>query len=308
VSVRRVYVIIVNYNGWPDTVECLRSLFASDYPDVRAIVLDNASQDDSVERLRDEIRASALDSRVQLRRCAANLGFAGASNAGLRDALATDPHAYTLLLNNDTRIAPTAVRQMVELAEATPHLGAVGATVLRYAQPDTVEMYAGATVSRATAMVSLAGSGARRDAPRPISIALDYVSACCLLTNADAVRRVGLLDERFFLYSEDADWGIRMRDAGLTLAWCRAAEVWHKGGGSVVHRSALHDYYMVRAALMLVRKHARPFLPWALAYWLWRGVLPKLVRGQWDRLRAAWQGYRDSLRSRTVAAGFDQPR
>jgi len=104
------------------------------------------------------------------------------------------------------------------------------------------------------------------------------------------------MDESFFLYSEDADWGIRMRRAGLVLAYCADAEVLHTGGAAVVHGSAVHDYYMVRAAILLVRKHAPLLLPWAMFYWLWRGLLPKLARGQWGRLRAAFRGYVDSLR------------
>lgn len=314
-----VHAVVVNYNGWEDTVECVTSLLESDYPLLRIVVLDNGSCDGSLERLSAWARGVAglrvatasradldngriaADARLLLVDCGANLGFAGANNVALAHVLRSDPDASALLLNNDAIIAPTALRQMVALGLAAPEVGAVGATVLRRDRPEVVEMLAGATVSRTTGMVQPVGAGLPRRAPRPETPRMDYVSGCCLLVSMAAVRRVGLMDERYFLYSEDVDWGIRMRGAGLRLGFCPGAEVWHKGGASVRHRSAMHDYYMVRAALLLVKKHHASRLPLAMPYWLWRGILPKLLRGEWDRLRAALRGYADFVRGRQSA-------
>jgi len=188
---------------------------------------------------------------------------------------------------------------MVELAERTPNVGAVGATVLRADRRDEVEMLGGARVNRVNAMISPAHAGISRTMPKPANIELDYVSCCCLLISASAFAQVGVIDERFFLYSEDVDWGLRMQRAGLRLVYAPDAEVWHKGGASVVHRSATHDYYMVRAALLLVQKHNPAMLPVALIHWLWRGILPKLMRGEWSRLAAASRGYADFLLRRS---------
>jgi len=306
-----VYVVVVNYNGWADTIACVESVARSDYPDCRVIVVENGSTDDSLDHLtrwavgsaaewvictRAQLEAGhprAAGARARLVEAGTNLGFAGGVNIGLRHVLRVPRPAFALLLNNDAVVAPDAVSRLVDVALATPNVGAVGASVLRSDAPETLEMLAGARINAATGMVTPMHAGRQRNDERPAALPLHYVSGCCLLTSADAIRRVGLMDEGYFLYSEDADWGIRMRREGLTLTYSASAEVWHKGGAAVVHRSATHDYYVVRGALMLVRKLFPWLLPVALVHWAFRGVGTKLVRGQWARLRAAARGYRD---------------
>lgn len=304
-----VIAIVVNYNGWRDTVACVDSLLRSEYRDVRVWVIDNGSTDGSLQHLRDwagalghlvvpETTLAHADidgARVVVVPADRNRGFAGGCNVGLIEAMRRHPSAYILLLNSDATIAPDALTLMVRDADARPALGALGATIVRDDNPTVLEMLGGATVN-VFGMVKTVRGGEPSSAPRPTAVHLDYVSGCCLLTRADAVARVGLMDERFFLYSEDVDWGLRMRHAGMEIAYCPAAEVRHKGGASVGHRSPTHDYYMVRGALMLVQKHFPWALPAALPYWAWRGILPKLARGQWARLRAASRGYGDFLR------------
>ena len=311
-----VWAIVVNYRGWRDTVECIDSLLKVDHAPLRIIVLDNASGDGSLEHLEawcstkggglrfDRLslaRIASDDARVDeqtrlvLVDCERNLGFAGANNVALRFVQEKYPASAALLLNNDAVIAANAVGEMVRaLGEGDT---VAGATVLRYDTPDIVEMFGGATVNPATGMVRPLGSGLRRSDPRPPTgaIRLDYVSGCCLMIGAAAVGRVGLMDERYFLYSEDVDWGLRMRRAGLRLVYCPGAEVRHKGGATVVHRSTIHDYYVVRGALMLVRKHFPATLPIALMFWLFRGIAPKLLRREWRRVAAALRGYRDFI-------------
>jgi GT2 family glycosyltransferase len=308
--------IVVNYNGASDTIQCVESLIRSNYAPHRVIVVDNASTDDSLRTLGawatsrgyptlDE-RAFAnrpLQAAVTLVASATNLGFAGGCNIGMRVVLRHHPGAWILLLNNDATIAPDAIQAMIDAASGPGDFGAIGASVLRDDRPEVVELLGGAVVNR-LGMVTAIGAGSARSAPRPAGVRLDYVSGCCLLTRADIVSRVGLMDERYFLYSEDVDWGLRMRDAGLRLAYSPRAEVRHKGGAAVGHRSPLHDYYMVRGALLLVQKHWPAMLPLALIHWAWRGVLPKLVRLQWTRLRAASRGYRDFVRGALGSPGI----
>lgn len=326
-----VRAVLVNYNGWRDTIECLESVMRSDYPNLRVIVCDNASSDGSEERIqrwsaghelvvgsvalrqlsdpplpkplpivtmtRDQLSSasSPCDASLLLVTCGANLGFAGANNVALEYLRRVEPTAHVLLLNNDTVVARDAVRALV--ASATRETGggavAVGATVLRYHEPDSVEMLGGATVSRTNAMVRRAAAGTLRSDPRPGQVLLDYVSGTCMLVSPETLRRVGLLDERYFLYGEDCDWGLRMAAAGVRLLYSPAAEVWHKGGAAIVHRSPLHDYYDVRARLLLVHKHRPLMLPLALAHTAARCTLPKVARGEWARVWAVLRAQRD---------------
>ena len=330
----QVYVIVVNYNGWRDTIECLESVLRSDYPALRVIVCDNASTDDSVAAMRGwargevavetsspraPLRADPVVKPVRLIECTAeqlvtagagsddesgvllvhtggNLGFAGANNVALRHVLARGAGAYALLFNNDAVIAPDAITAMVDRAERTTACGAIGATVLRYFHPDRIETLGGGRISRLTGMVSWVAADKDRHTSRPESVAIDYVMGCCLLAPYAAIQRVGLMGEQYFLYGEDADWCLRMKSSGLAVGYCAAAEIWHKGGASVAHRSEMHDYYAVRGTLMLMHRHFAFSLPLVLGHAVFRFLLPKLARGEWRRLRAAARGYRDFIR------------
>jgi len=136
------------------------------------------------------------------------------------------------------------------------------------------------------------GAGRARSA----RVRLDYLNGGCSVTRVSTLADVGLIDERYFLYGEDADWSLRAQTRGWRLEVCPAAKAWHKGGEAVGHRSPRHDYYIVKSALLFVHKFRPAFLPFAIAYSLYRCVLPKLMRGQWERLRAVARAYRDFIR------------
>ena len=177
----RAIVILLNWNGWQDTIECLESLLASDYPDFQVVVCDNGSTDESLERIqawadghmqarRDGLPWRKLDasplrkpvmwvrySRTEAERGGiagqdaklvlidneANLGFAAGNNVGLRYALARKEFAYFWLLNNDTVVARDALRRLVERMKAVPGAGMAGSTLLYYHQPDRVQAWGG---------------------------------------------------------------------------------------------------------------------------------------------------------------------
>jgi GT2 family glycosyltransferase len=326
----RVHVILVSYGGWRDTIECLESLFRLDYPDYRVIVCDNASPDDSFDQLKawaegrlapepaeserlrtlssppvrkpllyaEYDRAEAErggrgmldeDARLVLVRTGGNIGFAGGNNVGLRYVIACGETGYVWLLNNDTVVAPDALRELLAVAEHDATIGVVGGRLLHYATPDVVQAAGGGKIR------PWRGVGrAVRDAGSETSF--DYVTGACMLVPLRAVTSVGLMDERYFAYSEEADWCFRMRAQGLRLAYAPEARVWHKEGRSMGRRNPLQDYLIERNGLVLVRKFFTPFLPLAIAYSLIRCFLPKLLRGEWKRLAAIARAYRDFAR------------
>ena len=338
-----VDIILLNYNGWRDTTDCLESVFRSDYPEFRVIVCDNGSTDESRALLeawaRGELRAGErvtsslqrlvvppvpkpIEYVVYDRASAAihatadagrrlvfihnggNIGFSAGNNVGVRYALARGGADYTLFLNNDMLIAPTAVSELVRCAESDPRIGATGATILDFREPELVQEAAGGTFAPWSGMVAMSQRGAARGTTRS-GVPLDYVSGGCLFVRTSVLHEVGLLDERYFIYGEDQDYGIRVRRAGYRLAYCRVAEVWHRGGGATVHRSAHFDYNSLKSNLQLISKHYPLLLPVAAAYSVVRCVLPKLARRQWHRLPATARAYRDFtadlLRGRTGA-------
>ncbi|HYC50052.1 MAG TPA: glycosyltransferase family 2 protein [Gemmatimonadaceae bacterium] len=337
-----VYIVLVNTNGWRDTIECLESVLRSDYPDVRVVVVDNGSTDDSLARIRewaagtlaasgdssgrlshlvtpavpkplpvacrtrDELVAAGdIDwtrHRMAVVANGRNLGFTGANNVAMQYVMRHgEPSATVLLLNNDTVIAPQAITRMVGLASANDNAAAVGCTLLQYQHPDVVETRAGARVQMWNGFSRLIGWGTPRGAARPSDQAMDFISGCCILVPRAVLDRVGPLDERFFIYCEDADWGVRIRAASFRLAYCAEAEVWHKGGATAVHRSVFHDYHNAKSVLHFVWKHRPAMFGLAGTYLFARMVAPKLVRGQWARSAAVVRGIADFIRERSRA-------
>jgi GT2 family glycosyltransferase len=179
----------------------------------------------------------------------------------------------------------------------------VGATLLEYSLPDVVQAAGG---GRLVAWQGLPRPHSSTGKPRGSHEArhpdrLDFITMGCMLVPVAVLERVGLIDERYFIYCEDIDYSLRVRRAGLRIGFAADAEVWHKGSASMVPGSAKHDYNMVRSSLLLVGKFYRPLMPLAFLHSAVRCAAPKIVRRQPDRLRAVLRAYRD------VAAGWRKP-
>ena len=328
-----VYVVVLNWNGWQHTIECLESAFQLKYPSFTVIVCDNGSTDDSLPRLRSwfagQLEASVVGNplsmplrtvraaiphfelegraaergsvrhddaaRAVLIDIGENRGFAGGNNVALRYLLTRHAGGYVWLLNNDMVVAPDSLDCLMQVASDT-RIGGVGGTLLEYASPNVIQAAAGGRFVFWQGLSKLAAAGEARSSHGGTAADIDYISMGCLLVPLDAVRRVGLIDERYFMYGEDVDYSLRLRAAGYRLGYAPAAEVWHKGSASSVRRSAGHDYNVLRSALLLVDKFHPRLLPLTIVYLLYRSVLPKIVRGQWDRLGVVMSAFRDFMR------------
>lgn len=235
-------VIVVNWNGWRDTIPCLQSLAASTHPRLRVIVCDNGSRDDSVARIAawngggrwsqgvrrrapDTPDAVPGDDHVLLLETGANLGFSGGNNVGIRAALSDPDTAFVWLLNNDTTVAVDAVERLVAYATGLGSASLVSARIMSMDRPDEV-WFDGGVYSPATA------SARHVSTERFASSANGFLTACAVMISRAALDRVGLLDDRIFLYGEDVDYSIRARRAGVPLAVAPGAVVLHKGGAS----------------------------------------------------------------------------
>jgi hypothetical protein len=117
------------------------------------------------------------------------------------------------------------------------------------------------------------------------------------------------MDERFFIYGDDVDWSLRIAQADFDILHAPAAELWHKGSAAMVNHSPMHDFHNVRSQLLLARKYAPWLFPLAVGYSFYRNLAPKVVRGQWGRLRAvvrAYAGIAEQLARGTAAEPADR--
>jgi GT2 family glycosyltransferase len=266
----KVYIIIVNWNGWRDTIECLESVLRLDYDHFRVIVCDNASGDDSLDRIAEwacgslpagcsnpelqrltlppcpkpiaflkvasaeQISLRTQSEKLFLVQTGANLGFAGGSNVGLGMALGAGDLDYAWLLNNDTVVEPGALSSLVTAMQKRPNIGICGSALLYYHAPRTVQALGGSIYNRWTARVGHIGLGLRiDDAPshQDVESRMKYVVGASMFVRESFLEQIGLLDERYFLYFEEIDWATRAKGR-FTLAYCPASVIYHKEGAS----------------------------------------------------------------------------
>jgi GT2 family glycosyltransferase len=243
-----VAVIILNWNGKDETIECLESLGNMTYQNYKILIVDNASSDGSVEVLRQ--RYPAMELIVSGR----NLGFAGGNNLGIKRALESGTD-YLLLLNNDTTVEPGFLGKMVGTAESAPGIGIVGPKICMYSDPGKIwsaggriDMFAGKIGNLGEGLPEKDFSGVRD---------VDYVSGCALLIKAEVARRIGLMDERYFLYFEETDWNVRAHKAGYRSVVDYDARIFHKAGISTAKVKDSDYYYGPRNLPLFVSVNGR---------------------------------------------------
>ena len=246
-------VVVLSWNGRDLTRDTLASLAACRVPAgwrVHTLVVDNASLDGSPEMVRAEFPA------VELLALAENRRFAGGNNAGVARALEQGADAV-MLLNNDVVADPGLLEKLLAALAEDPRAGAV--TPLIYFAPPTDRIwYAGGRCRPALAHSSHRGIRERDRGQYRSLEETGYLTGCCLLATAEAWRRVGLLDERYFIYAEDADWSLRARAAGFRLLFVPTARLWHRVSAS--SGGALNPwkvYQRLRANVTLWSRHAR---------------------------------------------------
>jgi GT2 family glycosyltransferase len=289
-----VAVIVLNWNGTADTMECLSSVVRADYPRCEIIVVDNGSSPSPADRIRTDFPSVTYVATPQ------NLGYAGGNNIGIRYALEHE-HDYAFVLNNDTVVAPDFLTAAVRVAGSDARIAAVGGKVLLYDDPGTVWVTYGRLTFR-KGLVHLIGYLQRDDGRFEQRRDVQWVPGVAMLLRGTAIQQIGLFDETFFAYHEDVDWCTRARRGGWRVVYTPDVRVLHKahrssgGSGFVTPR----QYLAGRNMVLFVRKHARwyqavQFLLFQVTtlplqfLWRWlrgerRGVVLK-VRGMLDALR-----------------------
>ncbi len=290
-----VHIVTINWNGLQDTLECLASLRAQDYPSVKVHVVDNGSANDEATTIEREFpEASVL-------RLEKNAGFCAGGNTGIRAALDAGAD-YVLLLNNDTIVPPQLISQLVDGSSSVKNVGAVSPVILYHPDKDLV-WYAGSVWESETAGFRHLFSGRSRKeltATEPYKSA--YACGCCLLINASVLRNIGLMDERYFAYYDEADWCSRMQAGGLDCYVIPSAILYHKVSRSTA--SLISVYLRARNRLLWMNDHlslrqrARSFsyllkeLVWNISNALGlRGKSRHLSRDESKAMLRAWRDY-----------------
>jgi GT2 family glycosyltransferase/glycosyltransferase involved in cell wall biosynthesis len=292
-KVPRIAAVVLNYRTADQTWLAVRSLQTSRVPPHEIAVVDNASGDGSVDRLR-----QSLDD-VRIVEAGSNRGFSGGCNIGIRAALAAGAD-HILLSNSDVVLAPDAIARLIAAMDAHPAIGIAAPVLLSREEPDQVSS-AGVSFSLRTGRMRHRGAGRRLSAlgPGPVSI-VDAVSGCVMLIRRAVLERAGLLDEEYFFSFEDIELCLRARRAGFETGCVHDAVAYHEGGRTIGRRSTRRIYFATRNHLRLAAaaggRTGRPIrsalvLGLNAAYVLMSPEAP-LVAGASALVRGAWHHFR----------------
>lgn len=309
-------IVLVNFKGASDTIDCIESLLNQSRSSFRIIVCDNASRDGST----DKISAWALtkfEKPIEHVKCVVaedinkienietidkltiialknNLGFSGANNVGIRNALTNDDTDYVWLLNNDTRVDKNALQELVDHYEYSRssgiRLGILGSKLLVYGR-ESVFQGIGGKYNKFTGITKAIGAdevdNGQYDNYKVNG--LDVVIGASMFVRRDFLKDVGLMSERYFLYLEENDWCIRAKRKGWQLGYCSAAKVFHKIGKSIgtsdkgKTRSELSDFYGLRNRLIFSKLYYPLYFPMVLSGYI-LVLINRLIRGQFNRV------------------------
>ena len=258
---KKIAIVILNYNGWEDTIECLESLettLNSYKYVVSLIVVDNDSKNESVDKLTDFMSRSygndfccttddyeASSYKCVLYQSKSNLGFSAGNNIGIRISQQRKCD-YVMLLNNDTIVDDGFLPPLVSMLEKDSTIGMVGPKIYDYYHKD--EYTLGGYYSR------YKGSGySYYNSDKADQQYINYLSGCCWLIRLSAIEKCGLMDEAYFLYVEDVDYSCTFVNHGYKLSCSKNSVIFHKEGRSTTVTPTLY-YYNTRNRLYLCKK------------------------------------------------------
>jgi GT2 family glycosyltransferase len=300
----RAAIIILNWNNYQMTAECIRSLLAMDAANYEVLVVDNGSTDGSMEMLSKEFPCIATLPQKS------NLGFAAGCNVGVRYALARGAE-YVLLLNNDTFVARDFLSEMLAVIDSDPRIGAVCPKIYFAAYPDKL-WYAGANFSLWTGTVRHRGWKEIDHGQFDSCQEMTRATGCAMLVRCSALREVGLLDEQFWAYAEDLDWSLRFLERGYRLRYAPKARLWHHDGATSVKSmgrgsEAMRQFLGTRNTVFVARKHLRWWhVPTYLSTFVFNHIAFYTALRLWRRdfraVAALYRGLGQGLRSGGVVA------
>jgi GT2 family glycosyltransferase len=306
---RKVIIFLVNYNSGDDTLECINSIFRSDYSDFYIVVVDNSSTDNSFQKFADFREGNASenkdfdplpalsDSEVLFCDClvfvktSKNLGFAGGNNFGLSYAKNLGlEFEYAWFLNNDTIIEEDTLSVLVDRMDSerrnNSKVGVLGNKLLQYSHPEKFQGVGG-LYNRFTATCKPMGENEIDEGQFNLpKIEVDYPIGASLFVSTMFIDAVGLMKDDYFLFFEELDWVIRGKECGFNFGYEFKAKVFHKIGNSTNsgknRLGKIADNCQVRNRIIFTYRFY-PFYLFSVIPATFLTVLKRLLRGQFQR-------------------------
>ncbi|HAO06387.1 MAG TPA: glycosyltransferase family 2 protein [Chryseobacterium sp.] len=318
---KKVYIIILNYKTWKDSIECLESVFLLDYSNFQVVLVDNFSQNGSIEEIQswastyevnnffeqkegskqpvikrklnfsiyefsENYNSEINNTDLIIIKGKENKGFSAGNNIGLKYALQRNDFDFVWLLNNDTIVEKNALTELTKHLNLNPEIGICGSVLLDYIRPNILQGVGGYyNKITGSAKEIFNGRYLSRDL-FAIPHKINYPIGASLFLQKKFLETVGLLNEEYFLFFEEIDWTLRGEKFGWICGYAPESYVWHKGSSTInsnSKKSKVSDYFGVRSKILFTKK----FYPKNLIF-IYACFLPLLInrikRGQFNRL------------------------
>jgi len=285
-----ISIITINYNGLKDTCALIESIPFRE--DMEVIVVDNASKQDEASIIQNKFP------QVKVIKSKQNLGFAGGNNLGIKAAKGK----YIFLVNNDTVFKDFNLQSLIDRLESSPNIGIV-CPKIRFAWGNNPLQFTGYTpLSKITIRNQAIGFGEEENGQYNTAHPTPYAHGAAMLIKREAIDKVGLMPECYFLYYEELDWSMMFTRAGYEIWYEPACTIYHKESQSTGQNSPLRTYYITRNRLLLVKRNWNGFYKWLAYCYLTCIVAPKdflkfAIQGKWSLSKAVCRGITDFLSS-----------
>ena len=262
----KIGIVILNYSGHDDTVDCLSSLSKiTTAHDVKVVVVDNGSKEEQVPQI---ANSKSQTVHVELLRNTVNKGFSGGNNVGIEYCMKDEAEAV-ILLNNDTFVSPDFIDRLVMASKHNDHQAIIGPKIYfaagyefhkekyKKSEQGNVIWYAGGVIDWKNVYASHRGVDEVDKGQYDEASKTAFVTGCCMFIPKNIIQDIGMLDEAYFLYYEDVDYCMRARRKGHELWYEPSAHIWHKNArSSGSSGSDLQIYYQTRNRLLFGMRYA----------------------------------------------------
>lgn len=308
----KVSIILLNYNGAKDTIDCLKSLTNISYGNYNIVIVDNLSTDDSIIEIEaylssngsDYTMASSSDEALKNEELHAKLtvlktdhngGYGYGNNVGIKFALAHGAD-YVLIINNDTVVEPDFLNPMVMLCEEDGNIGIVSGKIYFYDKPDVI-WFNGGKYYPYTAKVVHVNFNEKETGQKPPED-ITFISGCLWLIPGKIIDRVGLINEEYFMYVEDLEFCCRVLRESFSLRVCEESIIYHKvGGSSGGHLSEFSIYWTSRNHCKLIKSEQEKMSKLcAYLYLIFFKSLKMALKGNYKLLKCHLSGLYDAFK------------
>ena len=243
-----VYAVLLNFNSAKDTVNCIESIKRITYPNIKIVVVDNNSSDNSVELLK------ALSGQFKLILSCDNFGYAKGNNIGIKYALEQGAE-YICILNSDVEVEENFLEPIIEFLSKNKNTGIAGPCICDFENKAVVQSL-GAYINLYTGLAMGKNKGSFYKSIKEAVIDVDYLGGACFVCKREVFEKVGLIPENYFLFYEESEFCLKAKGQGYSLKCITESRVYHKGSATISKYSGLSYYFLNRNRIIFMRRNA----------------------------------------------------